>query len=321
MCCGCRASSIIAALRGALNELVRRHEVLRTRFGMQDGQPVQVIAPELTIALAIEDLRECAPDERASEAQRRAQAEARGALRSRARAAHSGAAIAFGALRALVAAHPASHRHRRLVIGRAEARAHGAVQRLSPGRAVAAAGVAGAVRRLCAVAAAVAAGRGARAAAGVLAASARRVADAGAADGSAAPGGGELPGRVRQIRSPGVADAFAQGARPARGRDAVHDAARGLPGPALSLQRAGGHRGRGADRGAHPAGAGGADRVLRQHAGAARRPVGRAELHERTWRGCGSGRWTPTRTRTCRSRSWWRSWRRSATCRAIRCSR
>ena len=64
-----------AALRGALNELVRRHEVLRTRFGMQDGQPVQVIAPELKIALAIEDLLECAPDERANEAQRRAQAE------------------------------------------------------------------------------------------------------------------------------------------------------------------------------------------------------------------------------------------------------
>ena len=64
-----------AALRGALNELVRRHEVLRTRFGMQDGQPVQVIAPELKIALAIEDLLEWAPDERANEAQRRAQAE------------------------------------------------------------------------------------------------------------------------------------------------------------------------------------------------------------------------------------------------------
>jgi len=64
-----------AALRRALNELVRRHEVLRTRFGMQDGQPVQVIAPELEIALAIEDLLECAPDERADEAQRRAQAE------------------------------------------------------------------------------------------------------------------------------------------------------------------------------------------------------------------------------------------------------
>jgi len=28
------------ALRDALNELVRRHEVLRTRFGTQDGQPV-----------------------------------------------------------------------------------------------------------------------------------------------------------------------------------------------------------------------------------------------------------------------------------------
>jgi len=64
------------ALRGALNELVRRHEVLRTRFGEQDGQPVQVIAPELTVALAIEDLQECAPAAREAEAQRRARAEA-----------------------------------------------------------------------------------------------------------------------------------------------------------------------------------------------------------------------------------------------------
>jgi hypothetical protein len=31
-----------AALRSALNEVARRHEVLRTRFGMQDGEPVQV---------------------------------------------------------------------------------------------------------------------------------------------------------------------------------------------------------------------------------------------------------------------------------------
>ena len=43
---------------------------------MQDGQPVQVIAPELNVALAIEDLQEYAPATREAEAQRRAQAEA-----------------------------------------------------------------------------------------------------------------------------------------------------------------------------------------------------------------------------------------------------
>ena len=33
----------VAALEQALNEVVRRHETLRTTFAVQDGQPVQVI--------------------------------------------------------------------------------------------------------------------------------------------------------------------------------------------------------------------------------------------------------------------------------------
>jgi amino acid adenylation domain-containing protein len=62
-----------AALRGALNEVVRRHEVLRTRFGTQDGQPIQVIAPELDLALPVEDLVHLPPDECEREATRHAQ--------------------------------------------------------------------------------------------------------------------------------------------------------------------------------------------------------------------------------------------------------
>src|SRR5947207_3417684 len=46
----------IGALRAALNELVRRHEVLRTRFGSEDRGPVQVIAAQMQLALEIEDL-------------------------------------------------------------------------------------------------------------------------------------------------------------------------------------------------------------------------------------------------------------------------
>ena len=34
----------VGALEWALDELVRRHEVLRTTFGLVDGEPVQVIA-------------------------------------------------------------------------------------------------------------------------------------------------------------------------------------------------------------------------------------------------------------------------------------
>ncbi len=76
-----------------------------------------------------------------------------------------------------------------------------------------------------------------------------------------------------------------------------------------------------ADRRAQRPGARGADRLLRQHAGAARRPVGRPELPRVSGAGARAGAATPTRTRTCRSRSSSRSCTRSATCRAIRCSR
>ena len=66
----------VAALRGALNEVVRRHQVLRTRFGVEDGAPVQVIAAELELALEVEDLGAWVPGEGEIEARRQAQAEA-----------------------------------------------------------------------------------------------------------------------------------------------------------------------------------------------------------------------------------------------------
>lgn len=47
----------VAALEKTFNEIVRRHEVLRTNFRMIEGQPMQVIAPTLTIDLPIIDLR------------------------------------------------------------------------------------------------------------------------------------------------------------------------------------------------------------------------------------------------------------------------
>ncbi|NEU74383.1 amino acid adenylation domain-containing protein [Hassallia byssoidea VB512170] len=45
------------ALTQTFNELVRRHEILRTTFVMVEGQPVQVIAPTLIIPLRVIDLR------------------------------------------------------------------------------------------------------------------------------------------------------------------------------------------------------------------------------------------------------------------------
>ena len=46
----------ITALRRALNELVRRHEILRTTFATADGRPVQRVAAALDLPLEIEDL-------------------------------------------------------------------------------------------------------------------------------------------------------------------------------------------------------------------------------------------------------------------------
>ncbi|MBE9167119.1 amino acid adenylation domain-containing protein [Pleurocapsales cyanobacterium LEGE 06147] len=58
------------ALADSINEIVRRHEVLRTSFAIVDGQPKQKIAAELTINLAIADLQELTPSEREKEIKR-----------------------------------------------------------------------------------------------------------------------------------------------------------------------------------------------------------------------------------------------------------
>ncbi len=53
----------IAALEASLNEIVRRHEVLRTTFHAVSGQPIQTIKPELVIPLPVIDLSQTAePD-------------------------------------------------------------------------------------------------------------------------------------------------------------------------------------------------------------------------------------------------------------------
>ncbi len=46
----------VNALQHSLNEIVRRHEVLRTTFTMIEGQPVQAVRPQLTLALPVIDL-------------------------------------------------------------------------------------------------------------------------------------------------------------------------------------------------------------------------------------------------------------------------
>src|SRR5688572_15392193 len=53
-----------SALERSLQEIVRRHEALRTNFMAVDGQPVQVIKPAADFALQILDLRDLSSLER-----------------------------------------------------------------------------------------------------------------------------------------------------------------------------------------------------------------------------------------------------------------
>ncbi|MFP5261772.1 MAG: amino acid adenylation domain-containing protein [Blastocatellia bacterium] len=48
----------ISALEESLNEVVRRHETWRTRFGLIDGEPVQTIAPSFAVRMPVIDLGE-----------------------------------------------------------------------------------------------------------------------------------------------------------------------------------------------------------------------------------------------------------------------
>lgn len=53
----------LAALEQTFNEIVLRHETLRTTFIVSDGQPLQAIAPSLTIPLSVLDLQQLPDDE------------------------------------------------------------------------------------------------------------------------------------------------------------------------------------------------------------------------------------------------------------------
>ncbi len=60
----------LAALEQTFNEIVRRHEALRTTFRMLEGQSVQVIAPKLTIPLPVVDLQNLSSPEQQAETRR-----------------------------------------------------------------------------------------------------------------------------------------------------------------------------------------------------------------------------------------------------------
>ncbi|MBX3014463.1 MAG: amino acid adenylation domain-containing protein [Caldilineaceae bacterium] len=63
-----------AVLEQSIQELVRRHAALRTTFTLQDGQPVQVIAPTGAVPLTVHDLQHLSITAREIEVERLAQA-------------------------------------------------------------------------------------------------------------------------------------------------------------------------------------------------------------------------------------------------------
>jgi amino acid adenylation domain-containing protein/non-ribosomal peptide synthase protein (TIGR01720 family) len=67
----------VAALERALNEVVRRHEVLRTNFVTVKRQPVQVIVPHADLPLPVVDLRDVPPEEQDAALRRLSEEEAR----------------------------------------------------------------------------------------------------------------------------------------------------------------------------------------------------------------------------------------------------
>ena len=64
-----------ALLERSLDEIVRRHEILRTTIGVAGGRQNQIIAPQLTVPLAVDDLRKLPTSKREKAAHRLVQAE------------------------------------------------------------------------------------------------------------------------------------------------------------------------------------------------------------------------------------------------------
>jgi hypothetical protein len=67
----------MAILEQSFNEILRRHEALRTTFASIDGQLVQVIAPTVHMPLTVQDLRVLPEGQREGVAQRLVQEESR----------------------------------------------------------------------------------------------------------------------------------------------------------------------------------------------------------------------------------------------------
>jgi amino acid adenylation domain-containing protein len=66
-----------AALKDSLNEIVRRHEVLRAKFRLENGRPIQVIDDRTTLEIPVVDLSNVSPADREDRVLQLAKEEAR----------------------------------------------------------------------------------------------------------------------------------------------------------------------------------------------------------------------------------------------------
>jgi acyl-CoA synthetase (AMP-forming)/AMP-acid ligase II/acyl carrier protein len=65
----------VAVLERSINDIVRRHDILRTTFASRDGGHVQIIAPQLTVPLTFDDLQALPASKKGIAAQRLVQDE------------------------------------------------------------------------------------------------------------------------------------------------------------------------------------------------------------------------------------------------------
>ena len=121
----------VRALEQSCNEIIRRHEVLRTSFPAYDGRPVQSIAPEAECRLRVMDLQSLPAGERDAAAATVCGGRDRQTVRSGHSAVITRYPPADGGRIPCAAPDDAPHRVRRLVAGGAGPRAGRDLSRLA----------------------------------------------------------------------------------------------------------------------------------------------------------------------------------------------
>jgi len=116
----------VQAMKRALNDLVARHEILRTTYQVVHDRPIQVIAPHLAFELPVIDLSQLDRSKREEEARRIVQEESGKGFNLASDPILRGLVLKFAEHEHVLPEHP-PHSRRRMVIGGADQRFDGAV--------------------------------------------------------------------------------------------------------------------------------------------------------------------------------------------------